>query len=155
MRELGAVTVPMLEKHCSCNCSDNCLEDPDDLQQKRHFPARNVVGKNSMAKVPSPLIIQERKSNLNIKSLGRISRGRPGGYPCGRPGPKTLTPLLGAQENIFFCADILDPKVWTSMIRGGLRKTLCKKTADLSFMNSCFLDILSFGLSFFVFREEQ
>ena len=30
------------------------------------------------------------------------------GYPGGRPGPKTLSPLLGAHENKGFCADILD-----------------------------------------------
>ena len=36
------------------------------------------------------------------KVFGRISCGRPGGYPGGRPGPKTFTPSLGAQENIFF-----------------------------------------------------
>ena len=44
------------------------------------------------------LMAQEGKRSPNTKFLGGISRGRPGGYPYGRPGPKTLTPSLGAQE---------------------------------------------------------
>ena len=67
--------------------------------------------------------------SLNIKFLGGISRGRPGGYPGGRPRPKTFTPSLGEQENKVFRADVLDPQVRTSMTRGGLRKTLCTKTS--------------------------
>ena len=48
-----------------------------------------------------------------------MSRGRPGGYLGGRPGPKTFTPWLGAQESKVFCEDILDPKARRSMTRGG------------------------------------
>ena len=40
----------------------------------------------------------QRKINLNLRFLGWISRGRPGG------------PLLRVQENNMFCADVLDPK---------------------------------------------
>ena len=65
---------------------------------------------------------QERKSSLNIKFLGRIS----GGYPGGHPSPKTFTPSLGTQEHKVSCEDVPDPKARTSMTRGGLRKTLCK-----------------------------
>ena len=70
---------------------------------------------------------QEGKNNLNIKFLGGKTRGRPGGYLGGRPGPKTFTPSLGTQENKVSCADVLDPKVRMSMTREGLRKTLCRK----------------------------
>ena len=72
---------------------------------------------------------QERKICLNTKFLGGMTRRRPGGYPGGRPGPKTFTPSLGAQENTVFCADVLDPKARTSMTPGGLRKTLCRETS--------------------------
>ena len=48
---------------------------------------------------------QEGKRSLNIKFLGRISHGRPGRYPGGRPGTTTFTPSLGAQENKAFCVD--------------------------------------------------
>ena len=61
--------------------------------------------------------VQERRSSLNIEFLGGISRRHPGGCPGGRPGPKTFTPSLGAQENKVFCADVLDPKARTSMTR--------------------------------------
>ena len=71
---------------------------------------------------------QGRQSSLNIKFLDRMSRGRPGRYPGGRPGPTTFTPSLGAQENKVCCADVLDQKARTSMTRGGLRKTLCRIT---------------------------
>ena len=83
---------------------------------------------------PPVFCIQERKSSLNIKFLGGISHGHPGGYPGGRPGPKTFTPSLGVQENKDFCADVLDPKARTSVIRGGLRKTLCRRTSGLFFI---------------------
>ena len=66
---------------------------------------------------------------LAEKVFGRISRGRPGGYPGGRPDPKTFNPSLGAQENEVLCADVLDPEARTSMTQGGLRKTLCRKTS--------------------------
>ena len=69
---------------------------------------------------------REQKSSLNIKVLGGISRRCPGGYPGGRPDPKIVIPLLGVQD-FFFCADVHDPKARTSMTRGGLRKTLCRK----------------------------
>ena len=58
--------------------------------------------------------IQEGKRSQNIKVLGGISRGRPGGYLGGRPGPKTFTPSLGEQENKVFCApegaEVHDPR---------------------------------------------
>ena len=44
-------------------------------------------------------LVLESKSSLKIKFvLGGLSRGRLGGYPGGRHGPKTFTPPLGAQE---------------------------------------------------------
>ena len=40
----------------------------------------------------------------------------PRAYPGGRPGPKTLPPSRGAQENkVFFCADVPDPTARMSM----------------------------------------
>ena len=47
----------------------------------------------------NPRALQGREKRLNVKFLGGISRGRPGGYPGRLPGPKTFTPSLGAQEN--------------------------------------------------------
>ena len=38
-----------------------------------------------------------------------------------------FTPSLGAQEHKVVCADVLDPKLRTSMTRGGVRKTLCRR----------------------------
>ena len=73
---------------------------------------------------------QERKTSLNIKFLGGISRGRPGGYPP----PKMFTPSLEEQENEGVCADVLDPKARTSMTQGDLRKTLCRKTSFRSLL---------------------
>ena len=74
--------------------------------------------------------IQERKSNLNIKLLGGISCRRPGR----RPGPKTFTPSLGAQENKVFLrartrpksADVHDPRgsqknLYAGKLRAGFR----------------------------------
>ena len=54
--------------------------------------------------------VQERKSSLNIKFLGGMSRRRPGGYPGGRPSPKTLTPSLAAHKNKVFARTSLGPK---------------------------------------------
>ena len=50
------------------------------------------------APVFRPLLGGSEKSSLNIKFLGGMSRGRPGGYPGGRPGPKIFTPSLGPRK---------------------------------------------------------
>ena len=47
---------------------------------------------------PLPTMLGMEKQQF----LGRVSRGRPGGYPGGRPDPKTFTPSFGAQENRVF-----------------------------------------------------
>ena len=70
-----------------------------------------------------------QKKQPKHKVFGRDILRRSGQISGGRPGPKTFTPSLGAQENKVFCADVLDPKARTSMTRGGLRKTLCRKTS--------------------------
>ena len=46
--------------------------------------------------------IRNRKSGLNIKFLGGISRGRPGGYPGGRPGPRNFHPIARSAEKTSF-----------------------------------------------------
>ena len=94
--------------------------------------AKNIV---SLLQLGHKSLDQERKSSLNIKSLGRMSCGRPRGYPGGHPGPITFTPSLGVHESQVFRADILDQKARTSMNRGGLvsEKLLCRKQrADFS-----------------------
>ena len=56
--------------------------------------------------------------------FGRDIPRTSGRIPGWTSRPKKLSPLhSGAQENKAFCADVLDPKARTSMIRGGLRKT--------------------------------
>ena len=75
---------------------------------------------------------QSTKSSLNVKFLGGISRGRPGGYLGGRPSPKGFTPSLGAQENKVYCADILDPKERTSMTRWGSQKNFMQENFGLN-----------------------
>ena len=74
----------------------------------------------------SHVLFLAQKSSLNMKFLSGISRGRLGGYPGGRSGPKTFTTSLGVQETIVSCADVPDPNVRMSMTQGGLRKTLIK-----------------------------
>ena len=64
--------------------------------------------------------IRNGKSSLNIKFLGGTPCGRRGGYPGEHPGPKTFTPSLRAQEDKVSFAR-------TSMTRGGIGKTLCRK----------------------------
>ena len=59
--------------------------------------------------------IQERKSSPKSKFWGWISRGRPRGYPGGRPGAKNFGQALKILENKHFGADIHDPKARTSM----------------------------------------
>ena len=65
---------------------------------------------------------QERKSSLNIKFLGGMSRGRPDGYPGGRHGPY---PSERRKIKFFERTSLAR----TSMTRGDLRKTSCKKTS--------------------------
>ena len=78
--------------------------------------------------------LRNGKQPKHISFLGGIWCLRPGGYPGGRPGPKTLTPSLAAQKNkVFFCADVFDPKARTSTNRGCLRKLSAGKLrADFS-----------------------
>ena len=119
---LGGVETPV---YGACNCKlrfsreKNTSESAGPKRGAEESAEKNVLDPLSYS--------QERKSSLNTKFLGETSRGRPGGYLGRRPGPKTFTPLLGAQENRVFCADVLDPKARTSMTRGGLRKILCRK----------------------------
>ena len=92
---------------------------------------------------------QGGKSSLNIKILG--------GYPAdvrtdiraGRPGPKTFTPLLGAQEDKVFCADVLDPKARTSMTRGGSQRHFMQENFGLIFRFLSFGDQTSMGMAMF------
>ena len=78
--------------------------------------------------------IRNRKAAQRERSWAGISRGRRGGYPGGHPDPKKLLPHRSERRTFVFCADVLDPKAQTSMTRGGLRKTLCRKTSDWSFV---------------------
>ena len=74
---------------------------------------------------------QEQESSLNIKFWGG------GGYPADVradiradvPAQKLSPHCSERRKIVFFCADAPDPKARTSMTRGGLRKTLCRKTS--------------------------
>ena len=78
-------------------------------------------------------IDQERKSSPKSKFWGRISRGRPHGYPGGRPGAKTSVRPLKSLKNKHFGVDIHDPKARTSMTRGGVKKNFGQKNFGLNF----------------------
>ena len=74
---------------------------------------------------------QEQKICLGVKFFGGIFRGRPADVPT-----QKLSPHRSERRKIkFVCADILDPKARTSMTRGGLRKTSCRKTSGWLFVH--------------------
>ena len=80
------------------------------------------------------LFVQERKSNPKSKFWGRISCGRPRGYPGGRPGAKTSVRHSKSWNNKHFGADVHDPKARTSMTPGGFKKTSVRKTSGWIFV---------------------
>ena len=55
------------------------------------------------------------------KFWGRMSGGRPRGYPGGRPGAKTWVKPSKSWKNKHFGADAHDPKARTSMTPGGFK----------------------------------
>ena len=78
--------------------------------------------------------IQERKISPKSEFWGRISGGRPRGYPGGRPGAKTSVKPSKSWKNKHFGADVHDPKARTSMTRGGSKKLRSEKLrAEFSF----------------------
>ena len=72
---------------------------------------------------------QERKSSSKSKFWGRISGGRPCGYPGGRPGAKTSVKPSKSWKNKHFGVDVHDPKARMSMTPGGSKKTSVRKTS--------------------------
>ena len=77
---------------------------------------------------------QERKSSPKSKFWGRISCGRPRGYPGGRTGAKASIKPSKSWKNRHFGADVHDPKARTSMTPGGFKKLRSEKLrAEFSF----------------------
>ena len=74
------------------------------------------------------IIVKNGKSSPRSKFWGRISGGRPRGYPGGRPGPKTsVKPRNSGKKLAFRCGQ--DAKARTSMTpaRGLQKKTSVRK----------------------------
>ena len=87
-----------------------------------------------LADVPGPPNFQERKSSPKSKFWGRISGGRPRGYPGGRQGAKTSVKPSKSWKIKHFGADVHEPKARTSMTRGVFKKLRSEKLrAEFSF----------------------
>ena len=80
-------------------------------------------------------VFQERKSSPKSKFWGRISGGRPRGYPRWMSDGKNFGHALEIlKKNKHFGADIHDPKARTSMTPGGFKKLRSEKLrAEFSF----------------------
>ena len=71
---------------------------------------------------------QEWKNKPKRKFSGQISRGRPGGHSCWRPGSKASSRPSKLWKDKHLGADIHDPNARTSMTPGGCQKNFVQKT---------------------------
>ena len=95
-----------LRLHCLCRVSGQAITSEYSRGINFSCQAQNyfkncvkIFWANQSSNIIDSMVYQERKRSLNMKFLGGIFRGCLGGYPGGRPGPKTFTASLGAQEN--------------------------------------------------------